>query len=198
LKQSLTFSSGKELRQWFHENHKSSPGLWIRFRYDESSSGLSPDEANRIALSFGWVDDRIKRINDQTYRKKFIPRRQGSPWTELQKTIVAELMEAQMMEKAGLDAVARAKADGSWDSAASPVTNEMFDAFSSVLRPYEPAFSHFLRLPPALQRNLTLNYLSAKRPETRARRLAAIVEKLNSGYPLNKRSGKRRDRKGSA
>ncbi len=181
MNQSITFNSGEELKQWFRKNHEESPGLWIRFRYDEDSSSLSPDEALRIALSFGWIDDRIKRINDEVYRKKFIPRREGSLWTDMQKSIVEELTEKRLMEKPGLDAVARAKLDGSWStSAASPVTDEMLEAFTSALRPYEPAFTNFLRLSPASQRNYTISYCSAKRAETRARRLSAIVEKLNS------------------
>ena len=192
MNQSYTFNSGDELKQWFRKNHDASPGLWIRFRLDEESSSLSPDEALRIALSFGWVDDRIKRINDQVYRKKFIPRREGSPWTEAQKHIVEELSEKHMMEKPGLDAVARAKLDGSWNSSSFPVTDEMLEAFAAVLRPYEPAFSNFLRLSPASQRTCTISYFSAKRPTTRARRLSAIIEKLNSSAPSAKNQSRRR------
>jgi len=187
LNQSITFNSGEELRRWFRKNHEESPGLWIRFRYDEDTSSLSPDEALRIALSFGWIDDRIKRINDEVYRKKFIPRREGSPWTDVQKSIVEELTDKRMMEKPGLDVVARAKLDGSWStSAASPVTDEMLEAITSALRPYEPAFSNFLRLSPASQRSYTISYCSAKRSETRARRLSVIIEKLNSADPAAK------------
>ncbi len=135
----------------------------------------------KIALGYGWVDDRIKRINDLTFRRKFIPRRDGSLWTEAQRTIVDELTKLGQMEKPGLEAVARAKLDGSWASAqSSPASDAMLETFTSVLRPYEPAFSRFLRLPPSSQRTYAVGYCSAKRPDTRARRLSEAVEKLNS------------------
>lgn len=181
MKHSLKFSSSEELLRWFIENHMTSPGVWIRFEYAQKPVALTPEDALRIAVSYGWVDDRIKRMDDLSYRKKFIPRRDGSEWTDAQKALVAELAELGVMEKPGLDAVARARLDGSWNtSAQSPVTDAMLETFTAALRPYETAFSVFLRLPSATQKAYAVSYCNAKRPETRARRLSAIVQKVTA------------------
>lgn len=181
MKQSIMFHSADELREWFRENHKSVPGLWIRLKYEPAEGDLTQEEALHTAICFGWVDDRIKRIDDTFYRKKFIPRREGSPWSEEHKTIARDLEEKGLMEKAGQDAVAQAKLDGSWNSSSnSPATDAMLEQFTAVLRPHEPAFSNFLRLPPASQRTYAINYCTAKREDTRARRLSSIVEKLSA------------------
>lgn len=180
MKLSRKFMSCDQLRTWFYENHLTCPGIWIRFE-NSGSSMVSEDDALKTAICFGWIDDRIKRIGDTSYRKKFIPRREKSVWTESQKAIVSELKKHGLMEKPGLDAISRAKSDGTWNSSPSlPLTDSMLESFSVALRPYEPAFSNFLRLHPSSQRTHALNYCSAKRPETRARRLATIVSKLNS------------------
>lgn len=181
MKQSIMFHSADELREWFRENHKSVPGLWIRLKYEPAEGDLTQEEALHTAICFGWVDDRIKRIDDTFYRKKFIPRREGSPWSEEHKTIARDLEEKGLMEKAGQDAVAQAKLDGSWNSSSnSPATDAMLEQFTAALRPHEPAFSNFLRLPPASQRTYAINYCTAKREDTRARRLSSIVEKLSA------------------
>jgi len=180
LKQSTMFHSSEELQEWFKENH-STPGIWIRFKYNPTGDDLAPEDALRIALSYGWVDDRIKKINDDLYRKKFIPRREGSTWVDEHKEIIRDLEARGLMAKPGQDAVAQSRLDGSWDNSANaPVSDAMLEEFSAVLRPYEPAFSNFLRLPPASQRTYAINYCTAKRADTKARRLAAIVEKLSS------------------
>ena len=148
LKQSTMFHSSEELQEWFKENH-STPGIWIRFKYNPTGDDLTPEDALRIALSYGWVDDRIKKINDDLYRKKFIPRREGSTWVDEHKEIIRDLEARGLMAKPGQDAVAQSRLDGSWDNSANaPVSDAMLEEFSAVLRPYEPAFSNFLRLPP--------------------------------------------------
>ncbi len=193
MKQSIMFHSADDLREWFRKNHMSTPGLWIRFQYEPAEGNLTQEEALRIALCFGWVDDRIKRIDKIHYRKKFIPRREGSPWSDEHKTIVRDLNEKGLMEKAGQDVVAQAKLDGSWNSSSnSPISDAMLEQFTAVLRPYEPAFTNFLRLPPASQRTYAINYCTAKRADTRARRLAAIVEKLSADAVPRNASQKRK------
>ncbi len=173
------FNSSEDLLEWFRENH-SAPGIWMRLKYNPTGDDLTPEEALRIALSFGWVDDRIKRIDDNLYRKKFIPRREGSPWSDEHKDIIRDLEAKGLMEKPGQDIVAQARLDGSWNSSPNaPISDAMLEEFAAVLRPYEPAFTNILRLPPASQRTYAINYCTAKRADTKARRLAAIVDKLN-------------------
>ena len=73
MKQSIMFHSADELREWFRENHKSVPGLWIRLKYEPAEGDLTQEEALHTAICFGWVDDRIKRIDDTFYRKSSYP-----------------------------------------------------------------------------------------------------------------------------
>lgn len=181
MDQSLKFASREDLRNWFRENHNTSPGIWVRFDSSDPENSLTPEEAQHESLCFGWVEDRIKRIDEESFRKKYIPRRDGSPWTDEEKALVAELSALGFMEKAGLLTVARSKSDGSWQTpSSSPISDAMLETFSEVLQPYELAFTNFLRLPSSTQRTYAYNYCNAKRPETRDRRLKKLIEKLNA------------------
>ncbi len=182
MNQSLKFSSHDHLLQWFRQNSTEIPGIWIRFDTNDTESTLTTDDALRIALSFGWVEDRIKRISEDSFRKKYIPRRDRSPWTDEQKAIVNELTALGKMEKPGISVMIRAKSDGSWSTVqTSPQTDAMLETFTQALQPHEPAFSIFLRLPSSTQRTYASNYCNAKRPETRVRRLKSIITKLTAG-----------------
>jgi uncharacterized protein YdeI (YjbR/CyaY-like superfamily) len=127
------------------------------------------------ALCFGWVDSRPNKLDDERYMQLFSPRKAGSPWSRLNKQRVQALTEAGLMAPAGLVVVATAQADGSWTA---------YDAVEELVIPHDlaealagnpEAAQHFSQFPPSSRKNILWWITSAKRPATRAQRIAETI-----------------------
>ncbi len=132
-------------------------------------------DAVEEALCVGWIDSRPNALDAERSTQLFSPRKLRSPWSRLDKRRVEALTAAGLMRPAGLAAVEAARADGSWDA---------YDAIEDVVVPRDlaaalatdsAARANFDRFPPSLQKNILWWVASAKRPETRARRVAETV-----------------------
>jgi len=107
------FKSKFELRNWFVEKHKTSTEVWIGFyKKDSGKVSVSYLEAVDEALCFGWIDGIRKKVDDTRYANRFTPRRPKSNWSRVNVENVKRLKKAGQMTAAGLEEVARAKADG--------------------------------------------------------------------------------------
>lgn len=107
------FKSQSELRKWFFEKHNSTSEIWIGF-YKKNSGKVSVSYADAVdqALCFGWIDGIRKKIDDMRYTNRFTPRRHKSNWSKINIENVKRLKKSGKMTSAGLEEVARAKADG--------------------------------------------------------------------------------------
>lgn len=184
----LTFASAAEWEAWLEANHDSSEGAWLKIAKKGSGvASVTNAEALDIGLCFGWINGRREALNDDYYLQRYTRRRPGGKWSRINVEKVVELTAAGRMRPAGFAEVERAKADGRWDAAyESPrrmgVPDDLEREFAA-----RPAAREFFEILDSRNRYAILYRLAdAKRPETRARRLAKFVAMLETGeriYP---------------
>ncbi len=166
-----------EWRKWLAENHATSSGIWLIYYKKESvKPRVAYDEAVEEALCFGWVDSRPNAIDDDRFMQLFSPRKAKSPWSKLNKTRVEKLIAAELMMPAGLEKIEAAKKDGSWTQYDTIEDLTVPDDLAAALAANEAADTNFRAFPPSSLKNILWWIESAKRPETRAKRIAETVE----------------------
>jgi uncharacterized protein YdeI (YjbR/CyaY-like superfamily) len=108
----LFFANSEEARRWFADNHDSADELWVGlYKKGASTSGITMQGALDQALCFGWIDTKGMRIDDESWKVRFVPRRPNSNWSERNVTRVKELTADGLMAEAGLRAFQRRPAD---------------------------------------------------------------------------------------
>ena len=169
-------------RSWLKKNHATSDGVWlIYYRTSTGKRRLSWEDAVREALCFGWIDSKVKPIDDERYKQIFTPRKPRSLWSKINKQHIAELIEAELMTDAGLRAVDVAKKNGAW-SLLEPVDDLIVPAdLESALRGSKRARDAYEALSDSAKRAVLYSLYSAKREETRAKRVAAALAELEGG-----------------
>lgn len=168
-----------EWRSWLIENHQTSDGVWlIYYRASTGKRRLSWEDAVREALCFGWIDSKVKPIDDTRFKQTFTPRKPRSLWSKVNKQHVTELMEAGLMADAGLRAVDLAKQNGAW-SLLDPVDDLIVpDDLESALQGSPHAREAYEALSKSAKRSILYSLYSAKREATRAKRLASALSEL--------------------
>ena len=184
----LAFASAKAWRQWLAKHHKTSDGIWLRLfkttsaKSSVTKSSVSYAEALDAALCYGWIDGQIKRHDAQSWLRKFTPRRARSIWSKKNLAHVARLTKAGQMKAAGLKAVAAAKADGRLRVAYdAPSRSAVPKDFLAALSRNAKAKAFFATLNRANVYAITFRLQTAKKPETRAKRMKAILQMLGRG-----------------
>ncbi|MDR2805362.1 MAG: hypothetical protein LBB85_06940 [Dysgonamonadaceae bacterium] len=109
---------------WLSENHSVNEGIWVIFGKKDGPETLTPDEAVEEALCFGWIDSRMKSIDNETYIEYFCPRRKNSKWSERNKATVAKLETQGRMTDFGRMKVEEAKKNGMWNAEIPPSVSE--------------------------------------------------------------------------
>jgi uncharacterized protein YdeI (YjbR/CyaY-like superfamily) len=162
---------------WLEANHASARGVWlVTWRRRTGRPRLSYEDAIEEALCFGWVDSTGGHLDDQRGKLYFAPRKPRSVWAASNKARVEKLIREGRMAPAGLAAIERARANGSWDLLESSDRLEVPDDLAAALEAHPPAGAHFAAFPPSA-RKMMLGWLAtARRPETRARRIERIAE----------------------
>ena len=175
-----SFTSAASFERWLHANHARSPGLWLRFfKKPAARKGLTHKEALDVALCYGWIDGQLKKFDDTSYLHKFTPRGARSVWSKVNREHVERLIQDDRMHAAGLAAVAAAKKDGRWDKAYDPQsTMELPPDFLKALAKNKKAKAFFETLDRANRYSIVWRLQTAKKPETRQKRLDAIVAML--------------------
>jgi uncharacterized protein YdeI (YjbR/CyaY-like superfamily) len=182
----LAFPSAGAWRDWLDAHHADSPGLWLRIaRKGAGVDSVTRAEAVEAALCFGWIDGQGRSLDERHWLQRFTPRRPRSPWSRINREKALELIARGDMRPAGLREVERAQADGRWDAAYEPPsTATVPDDLAAALAGDPAAGEAFTNLD-ARNRYAILHRLqSAKRPETRARRIAQFVAMLAEGRRL--------------
>ena len=183
-----------EWRAWLAENHRQPNGVWLVSWKRATGKPFVPyAEAVEEALCFGWIDGVFNRLDDERTAQWFAPRRRGGTWAKSNKERVERLIAAGLMTEAGLAAIERAKADGSWTALDAAEALEMPDDLATALDATPGARDGYESYSPST-RKMVLSFISsAKRPETRARRIADIVPRLAARLPFGELFGRRRD-----
>lgn len=192
--------SRAEWRAWLEQHHATSEGIWlVTFKKGTGKLGISYDEAVEEALCFGWIDSRPWKLDDERSRLLYTPRRPKSPWSTLNKTRIERLIADGLMTPAGMAKIEQAQRDGSW---------AIYDAIEAVTMPADlaaalesapTAMVTIQSFTEAQAKQIFWYVESAKRPETRAKRIAEIVDAAIEGRnALNWHDKKRRQQSGDA
>jgi uncharacterized protein YdeI (YjbR/CyaY-like superfamily) len=179
----LSFTSPTEFRKWLEENHANSDGVWLRFfKKDSGRKSINHAEALDQALCFGWIDGQANPKDERSWLQKFTPRRARSGWSKLNTAHVERLIKAGQMARAGLEAVAAARADGRWQIAYDSPRNAVPpEDFLKALEKHRKAKSFFETLNRSNVYAIIYRLQTAKKPETREKRMAMILEMLKRG-----------------
>ncbi len=164
-------------RAWLDANHALVPGVWlVMWRPRSGRAGLDYEAAIEEALCFGWVDGTAGRVDEERGKLYFAPRKPRSGWAASNKARVERLIAAGRMHPAGLAAIERAKANGSWELLDSVERLEVPDDLAAALGARPPAADNFAAFPASVRKAALASLALARRPETRAVRLGRIVE----------------------
>jgi len=162
-----------DLRRWLATHHAQPAGVWLLLRKKGSSApGVSYEEAVREALCFGWIDGKAGRHDDDHYKVWLAPRKPKSVWSALNKRRVADLRALGLIEPPGLAAIELARQNGSWDTLNASDSLEVPDDLADALDANPPARGYWDAFPPSSRKQILAWIGSAKRPETRATRIA--------------------------
>lgn len=171
-----------EWRAWLEENHVTAPGVWLVT--DKKSSGkpyLSYEELVEEALCFGWIDSRGNTVDAERTKLLVTPRKRGSGWSRPNKARIERLVASGLMTPAGLAKIEAAKADGSWTSLDDIEAMIVPDDLDAALRADPEALAGWERFAPSVRKPLLQWIAFAKRPETRAKRVAETVAGAKEG-----------------
>lgn len=164
-------------RTWLEANHATARGAWlVTWRPRTGRPTLPYEAAIEEALCFGWVDSTGARVDDERGRLYFAPRKPRSVWAASNRARVERLVRDGRMAPAGLAAVKRAMADGSWTILESAERLEVPADLLAALEARPPAATSFAAFPPSARKMLLGWVATARRPATRAARIAEIAE----------------------
>ena len=181
--EAFAFERPNDLATWFVENHETRSELWVRiYKAGSGQSSVTWTECVVEAIRFGWIDGVKRSGNDSYYLQRLTPRRAGSNWSAKNRGHADRLIAEGRMTPAGLAHVEAARADGRWEtayegSATMVIPQDFLDALAAM--PESEAFFRTLD-----RKNLYPIYYrlqTAKRPETRARRMHQILDQLSRG-----------------
>ena len=183
-----SFATQEEWERWLEAEHATARGVWVRMAKKASGiASVSHVEALEGALCYGWIDGQRKGLDERFFLQKFTPRGSRSSWSRLNREKAEQLIAAGRMRPAGLAEVERARSDGRWDAAYEPQSTAAVPADLQREFDAKPRAREFFATLDSRNRYAILYRLQdAKKPETRARRLADFLAMLEAGekpYP---------------
>ena len=179
----LSFKSAGDWKKWLEKNHAKSMGIWLRlFKKGSGVASVTYDEALDEALCYGWIDSLLQKYDEKSYLQKFTPRRPKSLWSKRNIEHVQRLVKAGRMQPAGKREMVAARADGRWENSYdSAGTMEMPRDFLKELSKNKKAKAFFDSLNRANTYAIAWRLQTAKKPETRSRRMKALLDMLAQG-----------------
>jgi uncharacterized protein YdeI (YjbR/CyaY-like superfamily) len=183
----LAFAGPTEWEAWLAEHHDTAKGVWLTFAKKGSDAvTVTYAEAVEVALCQGWIDGQAAGLDESSWLQRFTPRAPRSRWSQINCARAERLIEAGRMQPAGRAAIEAARRDGRWDQAyAPPSTVTVPDDLQRALDQNPEAADFFATLTSANRYAILHRVQDAKRPETRARRIAQYVEMLARGEKLH-------------
>src|SRR5579863_6946909 len=183
----IAFKSREAWHDWLVSQPSDCAGLWLKFA--KKSSGhvsISRSDAIDTALCHGWIDGQLDSFDDRYSLVRFTPRRSASKWSEKNRTRALQLIESGQMLPAGLKEIERAQKDGRWEVAYAPQsTAEVPDDLRLALKRNAKASRFFDVLDRANRYAILYRVHNAKKPETRAARIAKFVAMLAAGETIH-------------
>ncbi len=181
------FTTPQKWREWLEKSHAASDGLWLRiFKKDSGKKSVTHQQALDEALCFGWIDGQRNSHDEVSFLQKFTPRRSRSIWSKRNRENVERLVKEKKMTPAGLAEIERAKKDGRWENAYdSPKNMEVPVGFLKELKKDKKAYEFFQSLNKTNKFAIAFRLHTAKRPETRERRMKTFLTMLAKGEKLH-------------
>lgn len=182
----IAFKTADAFETWLEKHQDSSTGIWMKiFKKDSGQKTITYAEALDVALCYGWIDGQKKTFDELAYLQKFCPRREKSIWSKINIGHVERLVNDGRMKPAGLNAVEKAKADGRWANAYdSPSKMTIPEDFLKELRKNKKAETFYKTLNKTNLFAIGFRLQTAKKQETKEKRIKEIIEKLAKGEKL--------------
>jgi len=183
----LTFTNSREWRDWLEKNQSNIDGVWLKlFKKSSGKQSFTYHQALDEALCFGWIDGIKKSFDDQAWLQKFTPRRKRSTWSKINRQHVARLVKEKKMTEFGLKEIERAKQDGRWDAAYDSPKNMKVPAdFLTELKKDKMSYEFYKTLNKANTYAIAWRLRSAKKPETRERRMNVLLKMMKDHKKLH-------------
>jgi uncharacterized protein YdeI (YjbR/CyaY-like superfamily) len=173
-------------RTWLTQHHTRKQGVWlISYKKGTGKPRFDYDEAVEEALCFGWIDSKPNKLDDARSLLWFAPRKVGTGWSKLNKDRVERLMEQGLMMPAGLAKVEAAKQDGSWNALDAIEALEIPPDLETAFTRYRQAKQNFEAFPRSAKRGILEWIASAKKPETRAKRIEETAQLASQNVRAN-------------
>jgi uncharacterized protein YdeI (YjbR/CyaY-like superfamily) len=181
------FKDAKTWDSWLAKNHTATAGIWMRIA--KKSSGVKSvtyPEAVEVALCHGWIDGQKRPESETAWLQRFVPRRPRSIWSKINREKALALIAGGKMTPAGLAEIERAKRDGRWEAAYDSATTATIDAeFEKELNRRPKAKSFFEGLSRTNRYAILWRLQTAKKAETRAKRMRTFIEMLEKGETIH-------------
>lgn len=174
---SIYFKNRGEWRKWLSKNHDKEKEVWLLlYKKHVGKEGVSYREGVEEALCFGWIDGKMKRIDDEKHMQRFSPRSSKSPWSKVNKDLAIRLGKEKQMTPAGMAAIEVAKKNGNWQKAYTNLNVEKMPLeLETALKKNNTALENFRKFANSYK-NLYIGWVqSAKRPETKEKRIKEVV-----------------------
>lgn len=176
------FKTPADFRRWLEANHAKETELLVGFyKKDSGKPSITWPESVDEALCFGWIDGIRKRLDDVSYTIRFTPRKKSSTWSAVNIRRVPELIKAKRMQPAGLKAFEARKEYRSGIYAYEQRSPQMPEVYEKILKRNKGAFDFFQAQPPGYRKTMNWWIVSAKREETRLKRLDLLIDWCASG-----------------
>jgi uncharacterized protein YdeI (YjbR/CyaY-like superfamily) len=186
----IHFACDAEWEAWLEHNHEQASGVWVKIaKKDSGIESVRYPEVLDTALCFGWIDARREALDERFFLQRFTPRGPRSQWSAINRKKVTRLAAEGRMRPAGLAEIERAKSDGRWDAAyEGQATMAVPDDLAQELEARPAAKEFFATLSSQNRYSILYRLQSAKKPETRARRLEKFVAMLEAGETIHPQS----------
>lgn len=174
----LYFPRDVEWREWLEINHANYPnGVYLIFyKLETNQPTMRWEEAVKVALCYGWIDSTVKSLGNGKRQQYFCPRRPKSPWSALNKSYIKDLETQGLIHQSGWNNINQAKKDGSWTEMDDVENGVIPSALKLAFDKNPKAFNNYTAFAPSYQKSYLSWLHSAKRPETRDKRIKQIVE----------------------
>ncbi len=181
------FKSARAFDAWLKKHHASSDGLWLQIaKRGADEPSVTYLEAVEIALCWGWIDGQKQALDDRHFLQRFTPRRARSVWSKINVEKAAALIEAGRMQAPGLAQIEAARADGRWARAYDGARSSTVPAdLAAALEASPKAWAFFATIDAANRYAVLWRIQTAVKAETRARRIAQLVEMLARGETIH-------------
>ena len=178
--------SRKAWRAWLQKHHASSSGIWLVYAKKHTGiPSLTYNDAVEEALCFGWIDSLLHPIDGDFFKQVFTPRKPRSAWSAANRKRVERLVAAGQMTAAGLALITHAKRTGQWEAHAAAESLTLPPELNKALNANPNAKKNWPTYTESQRKMFLYRVLGAKRPETRAKRIARVIDIVSSGVKFS-------------